>query len=60
MILHFRPFGAPNFNNVAIGGDILVLAGTVNLVGTIFVTYNLFQLALGVGGFIAVLGEGDE
>ena len=57
VILNFRPFGNPAFNNVAIGGDILVVAGVAVLIGVTHVIYNLFQQSVVMGGRTAVLGE---
>ena len=57
MILNFRPFGNPTFDNLAVGGDILVVAGAVTLIGTVFISWNLFKVSQVMGGNVAVLGE---
>jgi len=52
-----RWFGNPNFNTIAVGGDNLVVAGTVIFVEVEFISYNLFQFTQLLGGPICLLGE---
>jgi hypothetical protein len=54
--LNFRPYGSPYFDVAAVGGDILVLAGEVLLLGCNFVSFNLFHMSRSAGSVVAVLG----
>jgi len=57
MILNFRPYGNPVLNNVALGGDVMVVAGRVDFVGVVFFSWNLWRVSIILGSNICILGE---
>jgi len=57
VMLNFRPYGNPRNDNVAIGGDILMIAGNVVMNGVNHQNHNLFQQSTIMGARYAVLGQ---
>ena len=55
-IWRFRPLGNPNFFEVNVGRDVLVIAGTANLVGIFYSSIQLYHNKLSAGGIFCVLG----
>lgn len=54
--LRFRPLGNPNFFEVNVGRDILMVAGTMSITGVFYNNIQLFHNKASAGGIYAVLG----
>jgi len=60
MILNFRPYGNPLVNNVALGGDIMMVAGNINFIGVTFFSWNLWRVSQILGSNICILGGSER
>ena len=52
----FRPLGNPNFVEINVGRDVLVVAGTMRITGTFYTNVQLFHNKNSAGGIWCVLG----
>ena len=60
VIFNFRQFGNPSFNIIAVGSDILIVAGVALLINVNWVTYNLFIASQLLGGPVCILGKNNS
>jgi hypothetical protein len=54
--VRFRPLGNPNFFEVNIGRDVLLIAGTMTITGVFYSNIQLFHNKASAGGIYAVMG----
>jgi hypothetical protein len=55
VIWRIRPLGNPNFLEISVGRDVLVLAGTARITGVFYTSVQLFHNKNSAGGIFCVL-----